>query len=150
MQPELQTPVSAALPLRPFQEDAILVVEDNPIGQRVATMLLQKLGMTTAVAANGSVSSTSAAAIVIGCSQLKDIFKLSLPRSERLQDILDPFFNKLGEIAGEYLKKGSKIYVEGRLQTRKWQGQDGWDRYTTEVVVDMRGTLQMLGGANHG
>ena len=43
---------------------------------------------------------TSAAAIVIGCSQLKDIFKLSLPRSERLQDILDPFFNKLGETHG--------------------------------------------------
>ena len=54
------------------------------------------------------------------------------------------FFGKLAEIVGQYLKKGSKIYVEGRLQTRKWQGQDGQDRYTTEVVVDQRGTMQML------
>jgi len=54
------------------------------------------------------------------------------------------FFGKLAEIVGQYLKKGSKIYVEGRLQTRKWQGQDGQDRYTTEVVVDIGGTMQML------
>ena len=44
-------------------------------------------------------------------------------------------FNRLAEIAGEYLKKGSKVYLEGRLQTRKWQGQDGQDRYTTEIVA---------------
>lgn len=44
-------------------------------------------------------------------------------------------FNRLGEMCGEYLKKGVKIYVEGKLQTRKWQGQDGQDRYTTEIVV---------------
>ncbi len=56
------------------------------------------------------------------------------------------FFGKLAEIAGEYLRKGSQCYVEGRLQTRKWQGQDGQDRYTTEIVVDMNGTLQLLGG----
>ena len=54
------------------------------------------------------------------------------------------FFGKLAEIVGQYLKKGSKIYVEGKLQTRKWQGQDGQDRYTTEVVVDIGGTMQML------
>ena len=54
------------------------------------------------------------------------------------------FFGKLAEIVAQYLKKGSKVYVEGRLQTRKWQGQDGQDRYTTEVVVDQRGTMQML------
>ncbi len=54
------------------------------------------------------------------------------------------FFGKLAEIVGQYLKKGSKIYVEGRLQTRKWQGQDGQDRYTTEVVVDQSGSMQML------
>ncbi len=54
------------------------------------------------------------------------------------------FFGKLAEIVGQYLKKGSKVYVEGRLQTRKWQGQDGQDRYTTEVVVDQGGTMQML------
>lgn len=53
------------------------------------------------------------------------------------------FFNRLGEIAGEYLKKGSKIYVEGALRTRKWQAQDGTDRYTTEIVVS---EMQMLDG----
>ena len=54
------------------------------------------------------------------------------------------FYGKLAELVGQYLKKGSKIYVEGKLQTRKWQGQDGQDRYTTEVVVDIGGTMQML------
>ncbi len=51
------------------------------------------------------------------------------------------FFNKLAEIAGEYLKKGSKVYIEGTLRTRKWQGQDGSDRYTTEIVAN---EMQML------
>jgi len=50
-------------------------------------------------------------------------------------------FRRLGEIAGEYLKKGSKVYLEGRLQTRKWQDQQGQDRYTTEIVAD---EMQML------
>ncbi len=50
-------------------------------------------------------------------------------------------FNRLGEIAGEYLGKGSKVYIEGRLQTRKWQDQNGQDRYTTEVVAN---DMQML------
>lgn len=50
-------------------------------------------------------------------------------------------FNKLAEIAGEYLRKGSKVYIEGSLRTRKWQGQDGSDRYTTEIVADQ---MQML------
>lgn len=53
------------------------------------------------------------------------------------------FFNKLGEIAGEYLKKGSKVYIEGSLRTRKWQAQDGSDRYSTEIVADQ---MQMLDG----
>jgi single-strand DNA-binding protein len=54
-------------------------------------------------------------------------------------------FGKLAEIAGQYLDKGSKVYVEGKLQTRKWQDQSGQDRYTTEVVVSgFNGTLQML------
>ncbi|WP_017444125.1 single-stranded DNA-binding protein [Gayadomonas joobiniege] len=53
-------------------------------------------------------------------------------------------FGKLAEIAGEYLRKGSQVYFEGKLQTRKWQDQNGQDRYTTEVVVDMTGTMQML------
>lgn len=60
------------------------------------------------------------------------------------------FFGKLAEIAGEYLKKGAQVYIEGKLQTRKWQGQDGQDRYTTEIVVDMNGTLQLLGGRREG
>ena len=60
------------------------------------------------------------------------------------------FFGKLAEIVGQYLKKGSKVYVEGKLQTRKWQGQDGQDRYTTEVVVDIGGTMQMLDSRGEG
>ena len=55
-------------------------------------------------------------------------------------------YRRLAEIAGEYLKKGSQIYVEGKLQTRKWQDQQGQDRYTTEIIVDQ---MQMLGGRNN-
>ncbi len=55
-------------------------------------------------------------------------------------------FGKLAEIAGEYLRKGSQVYIDGSLQTRKWQDQSGQDRYTTEVVVNVGGTMQMLGG----
>lgn len=57
-------------------------------------------------------------------------------------------FGKLAEIAGEYLKKGSQVYIEGQLQTRKWQDQSGQDRYSTEVVVNIGGTLQILGSRN--
>lgn len=57
------------------------------------------------------------------------------------------FFGKLAEIAGEYLKKGSQVYVEGRLQTRKWQDKEGQDRYTTEIVADR---MQMLGSRSGG
>jgi single-strand DNA-binding protein len=56
-------------------------------------------------------------------------------------------FRRLGEIAGEYLKKGSKIYIEGKLQTRKWQDNTGQDRYTTEIVVN---ELQMLDSKGQG
>lgn len=56
-------------------------------------------------------------------------------------------FGRLGEIAEQYLKKGSQVYIEGRIQTRKWQGQDGQDRYTTEVVGN---DMQMLGGGRSG
>lgn len=52
-------------------------------------------------------------------------------------------FKKLAEIAGEYLEKGSLVYIEGRLQTRKWQDKNGADRYTTEIIADK---MQMLGG----
>jgi single-strand DNA-binding protein len=57
-------------------------------------------------------------------------------------------FNRLGEIAGEYLRKGSKVYIEGRLQTRKWQGQDGQDRYTTEIVANDMQMLDSRGGGS--
>ena len=61
------------------------------------------------------------------------------------------FFGKLAEIAGEYLRKGSQVYVEGKLQTRKWQDKQGQDRYSTEVVVDgFNGVMQMLGGRGEG
>lgn len=57
------------------------------------------------------------------------------------------FFNRLGEIVAEYLKKGSQVYVEGRLQTRKWQDKEGNDRYTTEIVAN---EMQMLGSRSSG
>jgi len=57
------------------------------------------------------------------------------------------FFNRLAEIAGEYLKKGSQVYIEGRLQTRKWEDQNGQERYTTEIVAN---DMQMLGGRGGG
>lgn len=53
------------------------------------------------------------------------------------------FYRKLAEIAGQYLKKGSSVYIEGRLQTRKWTDKDGVERYTTEIIAD---SMQMLGG----
>ncbi|UIS74660.1 single-stranded DNA-binding protein [Morganella phage Mecenats66] len=59
-------------------------------------------------------------------------------------------FGKLAEIAGEYLKKGSQVYLEGALQTRKWQDQSGQERYTTEVVINVGGTMQMLGARQSG
>lgn len=57
------------------------------------------------------------------------------------------FFRRLAEIAGEYLKKGSKVYIEGKLQTRKWQDKDGNDRYTTEIVAN---EMQMLDSRSGG
>lgn len=56
-------------------------------------------------------------------------------------------FGRLAEVAGEYLRKGSSVYIEGRLQTRKWQDKEGQDRYTTEVVGEI---MQMLGGRDGG
>lgn len=56
------------------------------------------------------------------------------------------FFNRLAEIAGEYLKKGSKVYVEGSLRTRKWQDKNGNDRYTTEIVANEMQMLDSRGG----
>ena len=57
------------------------------------------------------------------------------------------FYRRLGEIAGEYLRKGSQIYVEGKIQTRKWQDKEGKDRYTTEIVVN---EMKMLGSKSSG
>jgi single-strand DNA-binding protein len=57
------------------------------------------------------------------------------------------FFNRLAEVAGEYLKKGSQVYIEGRIQTRKWQGPDGQDRYSTEIIAE---EMQMLGSRSGG
>jgi len=57
------------------------------------------------------------------------------------------FFGRLAEIVNEYLKKGSSVYIEGRIRTRKWQAQDGTDRYSTEIVADQ---MQMLGGRSGG
>ncbi len=57
------------------------------------------------------------------------------------------FYNRLAEIAGEYLKKGRPVYVEGRIKTRKWQNKEGVDQYTTEVVAD---NMQLLGGRDGG
>jgi single-strand DNA-binding protein len=64
-------------------------------------------------------------------------------KQERVEYVNLVAYRKLAEIIGEYVKKGSSIYVEGKLQTRKWQAKDGTDRYTTEVIVDQ---MQMLGG----
>ena len=68
--------------------------------------------------------------------------KTSGEKQERTEWHRIVFFGRLAEIAGEYLKKGAQIYIEGRLQTRKWQDKDGHDRYTTEIVAN---DMQMLG-----
>ena len=57
------------------------------------------------------------------------------------------FFNRLAEVAGEYLHKGSQVYIEGRIRTRKWQDKEGHDRYTTEIIAD---EMQMLGSRGSG
>ncbi|WP_294946181.1 single-stranded DNA-binding protein [Sulfurivirga sp.] len=65
-------------------------------------------------------------------------------RQERTEWHRVVLFGKVAEVAAQYLRKGSQVYLEGRLQTRKWTDQNGMDRYTTEVVIDQRGTMQML------
>ena len=59
-------------------------------------------------------------------------------------------FGKLAELAGEYLSKGSQVYIEGQLRTRKWTDNAGVEKYTTEIVVGMNGVMQMLGGKQEG
>jgi single-strand DNA-binding protein len=61
------------------------------------------------------------------------------------------FNERLGEVAEKYLRKGSEVYIEGQIETRKWQGQDGQDKYTTEIVLrQFRGELQLVGGRGGG
>jgi len=69
--------------------------------------------------------------------------KTSGAQQERTEWHSIAFFGRLGEIAAEYLRKGSQVYVEGKLRTRKWQDKQGNDRYTTEIIAD---NMQMLGG----
>ncbi|WP_110710474.1 single-stranded DNA-binding protein [Salinicola sp. CR57] len=71
-------------------------------------------------------------------------------RQERTEWHSVVLFNKLAEIAQQYVKKGSRIYIEGRLQTRKWQGQDGQDRYSTEIVGNDMQMLDSRGGGQGG
>jgi single-strand DNA-binding protein len=73
--------------------------------------------------------------------------KQSGERQERTEWHNVVFYNKLAEIAGEYLRKGSKVYVEGSLRTRKWQDKNGADRYTTEIIAN---EMQMLDGRGEG
>jgi len=73
--------------------------------------------------------------------------KASGEKQERTEWHRVVFFNRLAEIAGEYLKKGSQVYVEGSLRTRKWQDKEGKERYTTEIVADR---MQMLGSRQGG
>ena len=87
-----------------------------------------------------SPSGSAVANLTIATSETwKD--KVSGERKEKTEWHRVVLFTRLGEIAGEYLKKGSKVYIEGRLQTRKWQDKSGNDRYTTEIVGS---ELQML------
>ncbi|MEH6358934.1 MAG: single-stranded DNA-binding protein [Pseudomonadales bacterium] len=76
--------------------------------------------------------------------------KTSGQQQERTEWHRVVFFNRLGEIAGEYLRKGSKVYIEGSLRTRKWQGKDGQDRYTTEIVASEMQMLDSRGGDSAG
>lgn len=77
--------------------------------------------------------------------QWKD--KQSGEQKERTEWHRIVMFNRLAEIAAEYLRKGSQVYIEGTIRTRKWQGQDGQDRYTTEIIAN---EMQMLGGRGGG
>ena len=107
-------------------------------------ILMGNLGADPEVryAANG----TAIANITIATSE-KWRDKTSGEQREKTEWHRVALFGKTAEIAGEYLRKGSQVYIEGQLQTRKWQDQSGQDRYTTEVVVQWpKGQMQLLGG----
>lgn len=73
--------------------------------------------------------------------------KQSGEQNERTEWHRVAMFNRLAEVAAEYLRKGSQVYIEGKIRTRKWQDRDGNDRYTTEIIAD---EMQMLGGRGGG
>ena len=84
--------------------------------------------------------------ITIACNDsYKD--KTTGEKKEVVEFVRIVFFRKLAEIAGQYLKKGAQVYIEGSLKTRKWQDKEGKDRYTTEIVAD---TMKMLGSRQGG
>jgi single-strand DNA-binding protein len=92
-------------------------------------------------------SGSAAATLSLATSETwKD--KTSGENQERTEWHRVVFHNRLAEIAGEYLKKGSKVYIEGSLRTRKWQGKDGQDRYTTEIIGKEMQMLDSRGGSN--
>lgn len=93
-----------------------------------------------------SADGSAIANISIACTNSwKD--KTTGERREETEWVRVVFYNRLAEIAGEYLKKGKPVYVEGRLKTRKWQNKEGVDQYTTEVIAD---SMQLLGGREEG
>jgi len=107
-------------------------------------MLIGNLGRDPEV--RYSAGGSAVANVTIATSETwKD--KVSGEKQEKTEWHRIVFFGRLAEIVGEYLKKGSQIYIEGRLQTRKWQDKDGNDRYTTEIVANEMQMLGSRGGA---
>lgn len=93
-----------------------------------------------------SAEGTAICNISIACTETwKD--RTTGERKEETEWVRVVFYNRLAEIAGEYLRKGRPVYVEGRLRTRKWTGQDGQERFTTEVIAEQ---MQMLVGKDSG
>ena len=93
-----------------------------------------------------SADGAAIANISVACtSSWKD--KNTGERKEETEWVRVVFYGRLAEIAGEYLKKGKPVYVEGRLKTRKWQNKEGVDQYTTEVIAE---SMQLLGGRDEG
>ena len=109
-------------------------------------ILIGRLGQDPEVRYTPSGSAVANANLATS-EQWKD--KQSGERQERTEWHRLVFFGRLAEIVGEYCRKGSQIYVEGRLQTRKWQDKDGQDRYTTEIVAGEMQMLDSRGGADH-
>ncbi len=107
-------------------------------------ILLGNLGKDPEIRSTNS-GSTVATITLATSTSWKD--KISGEQVEKTEWHRVVFFARLGEIVGQYLHKGSKIYVEGRIQTRKWQGEDGNDRYTTEIIAN---DMQMLSGRDEG